>query len=274
METLTSFQFLSAFGLTLFAGLATGLGALLTFLSKAANTKFLSVGLGFSAGVMIYISFVDILTKSQDAFASQYGSLMGESLGLFAFFSGILFTFIIDQLIPDSVNPHHALEFNAQHPPSQPGQHDALSRAGTFTAIAIAIHNFPEGFATFVMALEDINSGIAVAFAIAIHNIPEGLAIALPIYYATKKRKKAFTVAFASGLTEPVGAVLGYMLLAPLMGELTLGITFGFVAGIMVYISFDELLPTARRYGNDHTVIVGVVLGMFVMALSLILFKL
>ncbi|HQR73048.1 MAG TPA: zinc transporter ZupT [Sulfurovum sp.] len=274
METLTSFQFLSALGLTLFAGLATGLGALLTFLSKAANTKFLSVGLGFSAGVMIYISFVDILTKSQDAFASQYGSLMGESLGLLAFFSGILFTFIIDQLIPDNVNPHHALEFNAQHPSSQPLQHDALSRAGAFTAIAIAIHNFPEGFATFVMALEDINSGIAVAFAIALHNIPEGLAIALPIYYATKKRKKAFTVAFASGLTEPVGAVLGYMLLAPLMGELTLGITFGFVAGIMVYISFDELLPTARRYGNDHTVIVGVVLGMFVMALSLILFKL
>lgn len=274
METLTSSQILYAFGLTLLAGLATGLGALLTFLSRSSNTRFLSIGLGFSAGVMIYISFVDILTKSQEAFANQYGSLMGESLGLFAFFAGILCTFVIDQLIPDNVNPHHALEFNAQHPSSQPHQHDALSRAGLFTAIAIAIHNFPEGFATFVLALEDIQTGIAVAFAIALHNIPEGLAIALPIYYATKKRKKAFTIAFASGLTEPVGAVLGYMLLVPLMGELTLGITFGMVAGIMVYISFDELLPTARRYGNDHTVIVGVVMGMFVMALSLILFKL
>lgn len=274
METLTSSQFLSAFGLTLFAGLATGLGALLTFLSKSANTKFLSIGLGFSAGVMIYISFVEILTKSQDAFASKYGSLMGETLGLFVFFSGILFTFIIDQIIPNNVNPHHSLEFNEQHSFSQQEEHAALSRAGLFAAIAIAIHNFPEGFATFVMALEDINSGAAVAFAIAIHNIPEGLAIALPIYYATKERKKAFTLAFASGLTEPIGAVIGYMLLAPLMGELTLGITFGFVAGIMIYISFDELLPTARRYGNDHTVIVGVVLGMFIMALSLILFKL
>lgn len=274
METLTSFQILSAFGLTLFAGLATGFGALLTFLSKSANTKFLSIGLGFSAGVMIYISFVEILTKSQDAFASKYGTLMGESLGLFAFFSGIAFTFIIDQLIPDNVNPHHALEFNAQHPSSQPAQHAALSRAGLFTAIVIAIHNFPEGFATFTIALEDISSGIAIAFAIAIHNIPEGLAIALPIYYATKERKKAFIMAFASGLAEPIGAVLGYMLLTPLMEELALGITFGVVAGIMVYISFDELLPTARRYGNDHTVIIGVVLGMFVMALSLILFKL
>ena len=274
MEAFTSSQILSAFALTLFAGLATGLGALLTFLSRSTNTKFLSIGLGFSAGVMIYISFVEILTKSQDAFSSQYGSLMGESLGIIAFFSGIIVTFIIDQLIPDNVNPHHALEFNTQHPSCDADQYAGLSRAGAFTAIAIAIHNFPEGFATFVLALEDIHSGIAVAFAIAIHNIPEGLAIALPIYYATKKRKKAFTLAFASGLTEPIGAVLGYMLLAPLMGELTLGITFGVVAGIMVYISFDELLPTARRYGNDHTVIVGLVIGMFVMALSLILFQL
>lgn len=274
MGTLTSSQILFAFGLTLFAGLATGLGALLTFLSRSANTKFLSIGLGFSAGVMIYISFVEILVKSQDAFASQYGSLIGESLGLLSFFSGILLTFIIDQLIPDNINPHHALEYNEQHTSSHELQHATLSRMGIFTAIAISIHNFPEGFATFVMALEDINSGMAVAFAIAIHNIPEGLAIALPIYYATKERKKAFKLAFASGLTEPVGAVLGYMLLAPLMGELTLGITFGVVAGIMIYISLDELLPTARRYGNDHTVIVGVVLGMLVMALSLILFKL
>ena len=274
MEAFTSSDILSAFALTLFAGLATGLGALLSFLSSSTNTKFLSIGLGFSAGVMIYISFVEILAKSQDAFTHKYGSLMGESLGLFAFFSGILVTFIIDQLIPDNVNPHHALEFNEQHTSHPSNQYAVLSRAGVFTAIAIAVHNFPEGFTTFVMALEDISTGAAVAFAIAIHNIPEGFAIALPIYYATKKRKKAFTLAFASGLTEPIGAVLGYMLLTPLMGEFTLGITFGMVAGIMVYISFDELLPTARRYGDDHTVIVGVVLGMFVMALSLILFQL
>lgn len=274
MEMFISSQTLVAFGLTLFAGLATGLGALLTFLNRSTNTKFLSIGLGFSAGVMIYISFMEILIKSQDAFTSKFGSAMGESLGVFAFFSGIILTFIIDQLIPNNVNPHHALEYNEKHLSNDAVQHTILSRTGMFTAIAIAIHNFPEGFATFVMALEDINSGIAVAFAIAIHNIPEGFAIALPIYYATKKRKKAFKLAFASGLTEPIGAVLGYMLLAPLMGDLTLGITFGVVAGIMVYISFDELLPTARRYGDDHTVIIGMVLGMGLMALSLILFKL
>ncbi|MDM5271194.1 zinc transporter ZupT [Sulfurovum sp. zt1-1] len=274
METLTLENFLPAFFLTLLAGLATALGALLTFVSKADNTKFLSIGLGFSAGVMIYISFVEILTASQSAFAHHYGTLSGEVLGLIAFFLGIGLTFIIDQLIPDQINPHHALEYGDRHVSSVNAQFSILSRAGLFTAIAISIHNLPEGFATFVMTLQDMHTGAAIALAIAIHNIPEGLAVALPIYYATNNRKKAFLFALASGLTEPIGAVLGYLLITPLMGDLTLGITFGLVAGIMIYISFDELLPSSRRYGNDHTSLIGVVAGMFVMALSLLLFKL
>lgn len=274
MEALSFSVLVPAFMLTLLAGLATALGALLTFLSKKDNSRFLSIGLGFSAGVMIYVSFVEILVKSQNAFSEKYGQLTGESLGLAAFFFGITLTFVIDQLIPDKVNPHHALEYGESHKASLDAQYKTLSRVGLFTAIALSIHNFPEGFATFVMALEDMNTGAAIAFAIAIHNIPEGLAVALPIYYATGNRKKAFLYASASGLTEPVGALIGYLLLAPFMGELTLGITFGVVAGIMVYISFDELLPASRRYGNDHTAIGGVIAGMFVMALSLLLFKL
>lgn len=274
MEAVTFESFLSAFLLTLFAGLATALGALLTFVSKKNNTLFLSVGLGFSAGVMIYVSFVEILVKSQDTFSHNYGTLWGEVLGLIAFFTGIGLTFIIDQLIPDKVNPHHALEYGEDHANTVNAQFSVLSRVGLFTAVAISIHNFPEGFATFVMALEDMNTGTAIAFAIAIHNIPEGLAVALPIYYATHNRKRAFLFALASGLTEPIGAVIGYLVLTPLMGDLTLGITFGVVAGIMVYISFDELLPASRRYGNDHTAIGGVIAGMFVMALSLVLFQL
>lgn len=275
METLTLSSLLPAFALTLFAGLATALGALLTFTTKEDNKKFLSVGLGFSAGVMIYISFVEILVKSQDAFSAKYGTMLGEALGVLSFFAGIVLTFLIDQLIPDKINPHHALEYHETHLIENDKEtYHALSRVGIFTAIAIAIHNFPEGFATFAMAVEDMNTGIAIALAIALHNIPEGLAVALPIYYATKSRKKAFLYASGSGLTEPIGAVIGYLLLAPLMGDLTLGITFGVVAGIMVYISFDELLPAARRYGNDHTAIWGVITGMFIMALSLILFKL
>jgi ZIP family zinc transporter len=149
-----------------------------------------------------------------------------------------------------------------------------LARMGFFTAIAIALHNFPEGFATFVSALNNMTTGISIAIAIAIHNIPEGLAVALPVYHATGDRKKAFFYALGSGLAEPIGAVVGFLILTPMMGDLTLGITFGVVAGIMVYISFDELLPAARVYGNDHTTIFGLVVGMLVMSVSLILFKL
>ena len=277
MQTLTIVEMLPAFLLTLFAGLSTALGAFIAFWGGAKNTKFLSIGLGFSAGVMIYVSFVEILVKSQDAFTLEFGEIIGESLGLVAFFIGIAISFIIDQSIPDNINPHHTIDIeNAIGDDTQSlQQHRApLARMGFFTAIAIALHNFPEGFATFISAMDNMTTGIAIAMAIAIHNIPEGLAVALPVYHATGSRIKAFLYALYSGLAEPIGAVIGFLILAPIMGELTLGITFGVVAGIMVYISFDELLPAARVYGNDHTTIFGLVMGMLIMAVSLILFKL
>ena len=278
MQAFTMAEILPAFFLTLFAGLSTAFGAFIAFWGGAKNTKFLSVGLGFSAGVMIYVSFVEILVKSQDEFAMKFGDVLGESLGLVAFFIGIAISFIIDQAIPDNINPHHSLdvENSIDHDDAQAIQkhRGPLSRMALFTAIAIALHNFPEGFATFISALDNMSTGIAIAIAIAIHNIPEGLAMSLPVYHATGNRKKAFLYALGSGLAEPAGAIIGFFILAPWMGELTLGITFGMVAGIMVYISFDELLPAARLYGNDHTTIFGLVMGMIVMSASLILFKL
>ena len=278
MQTLTLIEMLPAFLLTLFAGLSTVLGAFIAFWGGAKNTKFLSIGLGFSAGVMIYVSFVEILVKSQDAFSVKYGDFLGEILGLVAFFIGIAISFLIDQSIPDNINPHHTIDvektIDKDDIQSLQKHRAPLSRVGLFTAIAIALHNFPEGFATFISSLDNMTTGIAIAMAIAIHNIPEGLAVALPVYHATGNRKKAFLYALYSGLAEPVGAVIGFLILAPMMGDLTLGITFGVVAGIMVYISFDELLPAARVYGNDHTTIFGLVIGMLIMAVSLILFKL
>jgi len=266
-----------AFSLTLFAGLSTGIGAALAFFSRADNTRFLSIGLGFSAGVMIYVSFVEILSKSKIAFSQNMGEISSEIWVLGTFFGGFVLAFLIDLLIPDDVNPHELRSEKELHS-LKPGHVEAhhrhlLKRTGIFTAIAIAIHNFPEGFATFVAALDGISLGLAIAVAVAIHNIPEGMAVSLPIYHATNDRKKAFMYAFLSGFAEPVGAIIGFFLLMPLLGEMTLGITFGMVAGIMIYISLDELLPSARVYGNAHTAIAGVALGMGVMASSLLLFK-
>ena len=280
MIDVTLGQFIPAFLLTVFAGLSTGIGALLAFFSKSKSHTFLSIGLGFSAGVMVYVSFVEILAKSKNSFTAIYqDAILGESLALLCFFGGIGLSALIDRFVPEDVNPHEPRSDKQLSVLKEDNQHSllknsALKRTGIFTALAIGIHNFPEGFATFVAALDDMSIGITIALAIAIHNIPEGMAVSLPIYHATGERKSAFWYAFISGLAEPIGAVVGFFILLPLMGEFTLGVTFGFVAGIMIYISFDELLPSSRVYGNAHTTILGIALGMMVMAISLVAFKL
>jgi len=278
MENLEFTDYLIAFSLTLFAGLSTSIGAVLAFFSKEKNYTILSLGMGFSAGVMIYVSFMEILKKAQDSFTQVLSNTTyAELLTLIFFFLGIALSAIIDRLIPEDVNPHEPKsnqelkELKTDHKMLDT---NALKRTGLFTALAIGIHNFPEGFATFISALDSLTLGVTIALAIAIHNIPEGMAVSLPIYHATGERKKAFWYATLSGLAEPIGAVLGYFLLLPLMGDATLGITFAVVAGIMIYISFDELLPAARVYGNAHTTIAGLVFGMFIMASSLLIFKL
>ncbi len=254
-----------AFLLTLFAGLSTGIGGLIAFHKRAKSKVFLTFALGFSAGVMIYVSFVEILPKAIDSLSELYNVKIGNGLAVLAFFIGIGFIALIDWLIPDAQNPHEI-------PGEYNNDKNSLMRMGAFSALAIAIHNFPEGLATFVAAMDNIALGISIAIAIALHNIPEGIAVAVPIYQATGSKKKAFSYAFLSGLAEPVGAILGFFLLRAIFNDLTFGLVFAFVAGIMVYISLDELLPTAEKYGKHHVSIIGVILGMGLMALSLILF--
>ena len=265
----------TAFLLTLLAGLSTGIGAVMAFMLKGRSTVPLSIGLGFSAGVMIYVSFEDILHLSRLEFGHYVTEPQAELLALGAFLGGIILTAVIDRFIPNDVNPHEYRSMG-EVKGLKPGETDHtlnLKRTGIFTAVAIGIHNFPEGFATFVAALNDPTLGIAIAFAIAIHNIPEGIAVSLPIYHATGNKHQAFWYSFLSGLAEPLGAVIGFVLLASFMNGVMMGTLFGIVAGIMVYISFDELLPAARVYGNAHSTILGIVGGIMVMAVSLVLFK-
>lgn len=259
-----------AFGLTLFAGLSTGIGSAIAFFARRTNTRFLSVSLGFSAGVMLYVSFVEILRKAQVSLATAFGPRGGAWATVAAFFAGIALIALVDQLVPKAENPHeaHLLEELREAPEGAP----ALARMGLFMALAIAIHNFPEGLATFLATLQEPRLGVPVAVAVAIHNIPEGIAVSIPVFYATGSRRKAFLHSFLSGLAEPVGAVLGYLLLRTFVSDALFGLVFAAVAGIMVFISLDELLPTARLYGEHHHCIGGLVAGMAVMALSLLLF--
>ncbi len=261
---------LFAFGLTLFAGLATGIGSLMSLLSKKFNPKFLAASLGFSAGVMIYVSLVEIFDKAKDSLVAAHGIKNGNIYTVIAFFTGIALIALIDKLIPSYENPHEIK--NIEEKNLDPANSKKLLRMGMFSAIAIAIHNFPEGLATFMSALTDPTLGISIAVAIAIHNIPEGIAVSVPIYYATKNRKKAFWYSFLTGLSEPVGALLGFLILRNFFNDSMFGLIFAGVAGIMVYISLDELLPTAEQYGEHHVAIGGLISGMAVMAISLLLF--
>jgi ZIP family zinc transporter len=283
-----------ALGLTLFAGMATGIGSAIAFAAERTNYRFLSVATGFSAGVMIYVSFVEIFIKGVDALTARYGDYWGHWVNAASFFGGVLLIGIVDNLIPTAENPHDtpseeemAPLHDASASPPDPavaaqanGHNRKLLRMGMFTAVAIAIHNFPEGLATFLAALQDPALGLAIAVAIALHNIPEGISVSVPIFYATGDRKKAFFYSLLSGLSEPVGAVIAYVALRFLVGDEqgvipseVMGVLFGGVAGIMVYISLDELLPTSRAYGKGHDSLLGLIAGMMVMALSLLLMK-
>ncbi|MCX7880051.1 MAG: zinc transporter ZupT [Ignavibacteria bacterium] len=261
---------LIAFGLTFLAGLSTGIGSLIAFVSKEFSPKYLAGSLGFSAGVMIYVSMVELFAQSRASLISFHGVTLGNWLAVGSFFLGVFLIGIIDKLVPTFENPHEigVIQTEETHYLKRNGK---LLRTGLMSALAIFIHNFPEGLATFFGSLKDPILGVTIAIAIAIHNIPEGVVISVPIYFATKSKRKAFVYSFMTGFAEPLGALIGFLLLRNFLNESMFGILFAFVAGVMVFISLDELLPTAERFGEHHIAIYGLILGMIVMALSLLL---
>ena len=266
-------QLIIAFSLTLLAGISTGIGSAIAFFARRTNTSFLSVSLGFSAGVMIYVSFMELMPNAVQSLSDIHGGKSGALYATLSFFAGVLLIMLIDKLVPNYENPHemHRVEEMSDEVKARNVSNHKLLRVGVVTALVLAIHNFPEGMVTFLAGLKDVSIAIPIAVAIAIHNIPEGISVSVPVYYATGNRKKAFWLSFLSGLAEPVGAVIGYAMLAPFLNDNLFGIIFGIIAGIMVFISLDELLPAAQAYGKHHQAIYGLVAGMAVMAASLLM---
>jgi len=281
-----------AFIMTFIAGMATGIGGLVAFFAKHTKTSFLSFSLGFSAGVMIYISFTELLPDSRLIFASKYNDTASAWFSVIFLTAGFLLTAVIDMLIPSVDNPHEARDVEQIVEMEQTGNRPdcenakgwkhrwgrggqikdlPLMRVGIFTAMAIFIHNVPEGIATFISGISETAVGVSIAFAIAIHNIPEGIAVSVPVYCATGSRKKALIWSILSGFSEPLGAVIGLLIISFIKGTALLGYVYAIVAGIMIYISFDELLPSAHRYGKHHTAIYGLLSGMIVIGISLLL---
>ncbi len=248
----------NAFILTLLAGLATTIGAGAGYFLRKPNFSYLSVLLGFSAGVMIYVSFMELLRTS----ILEIGFLRAN----IGFFAGIGVIYLLDKVLP-----HAHIDTKPDKFHEDEFENERLMNAGVLTALGLALHNFPEGMAVFAVSLESLSLGLPIAIAIAVHNIPEGIAVSVPIFYATGDSKKAFFYSFFSGIAEPVGAVIGFLLLLPFLTTMVLHLTLAIVAGIMIFISFDELLPISKDYGNEHLSTLGLFSGMLVMMISLVL---
>ncbi len=272
-------NFWIAIVVTLFAGLSTAIGSAVALFAKRTNHRLLAVALAFSAGVMLYVSFTEILTKAHASLSKTLSETHAAWWTAGSFFAGILVIALIDRIVPKADNPHEVrdpgelevVRTGARLP--DPVRAAKLARMGKLAALAIAIHNFPEGMATFFATLDDPSVGIAIAIAIALHNIPEGVSVSVPLYYASGNRLTAFYWSVMSGLAEPVGALLGYLILRPYFSPQIEGVLFAVVGGVMVFVSLDQLLPTAREYGKGHDVIYSLIVGMSVMALSLLLLK-
>lgn len=255
--------------MTTVAGLSTGIGSAIAFFSKRTNHRFLSMALGFSAGVMIYVSFVELMPQALHHLALKMPDAAAKFWQVSVFLGGMGISLLIDRLVPDEENPHEPRIVEEREPGHE--QKRRLMRLGLFSALAITIHNFPEGIATFAAALSDPRLGWTVMMAVAIHNIPEGIAVSIPIYFATGDRGRAFRLSLLSGLAEPLGAVLAWLVLRSFLDPVVMGGLFAAVSGIMVFISLDELLPTAREYGEGHFSVYGVILGMAVMGFGLLM---
>ena len=249
-----------AFVLSMIAGLSTALGGSIGLFAKKSNTKFLSVMLGFSAGVMIFISFIEILDESMKLLILSFDKKLGSLLALICFFSGMLLVHVINRLIPNDI-----------YSKNKEGKRN-LMRTGILTAVVVAIHNFPEGIASFITSLRSLSLAIPTVLAIALHNIPEGIAVSVPIYHATGSRERAFLYSLLSGIAEPLGALVGYIILIPFMNDVVFGILYALIAGIMIFISFDQLIPTSNEYGKHSLSIIGLITGMVFMGFSLWLF--
>ena len=251
--------------MTLFAGLATVLGGCFTFFIKRTNIRALSIGLGFSAGVMIFLSFTEIL-KTSNLMLIKFFPNNSQWLVFVGFGIGIAVAILIDYFMPDHIEDDLFSTGNNCN-----CEHHRIKRAGLLTAIAICVHNFPEGMATFFVSTQNLTLGATVAIAIAIHNIPEGIAVALPIYHATGKKRLAIWYTFLSGISEPIGALIGLFVLNYFLPQALVGLLFAAVGGIMVYISFDTLLPLSREYGDGHYSVLGIISGIFFIWVSLLL---
>ena len=264
-------EILWALLLPLISGLTTVIGSIIVFFTKRQSPKFLSFCLGFSAGIMVVLALSDLMPESAEAFINHFGGEHLAALWSVLFLvAGMGLAILFDKMVPGGEHPHHHADLPFEEVPHK----HKLMRLGVISVIAIALHNIPEGIATFIASYNNTMLGVSLTFAVIAHNIPEGIALAAPIYYSTGKKSKAFLATLFAGLALPLGALLTWLFLAPVINDFLLGSMYALVAGLMIYISFDELLPAARENGDQgsHLSLYGILTGIVLMALVAFVF--
>lgn len=240
------------------AGLSTLIGALIIFVTNKKSEKIVTISLGFAAGVMISVSFTDLFPNANTLFISSTNNTLGTILSVLFLIVGIIIAACIDSFVP-----HQEYDKVSGDKP-----HNNLFRVGFVSTLAIGLHNFPEGIATFMAGYEDATLGLSIAIAIALHNIPEGISVAMPIYFSTGSKLKAFKYTFLSGIAEPIGALIAFLILKPFINDISLGAIFSIVTGIMLYIAIEELIPSSRQYGYDRQALFATFTGICLMPLT------
>lgn len=239
------------------AGMSTLLGAVIIFFTKKKSEKLVTISLGFAGGVMISVSFTDLLPNANHLLTEYGGHKFGIIAEVVFLIGGVILAALLDKFVPHEAEEH-----------GDGKKHENLFRVGFVSTMAIGLHNFPEGIATFMAGYENLTLGISIAVAIAMHNIPEGISVAMPIFFATGSRLKALKYTFLSGIAEPLGAFLAFLVLKPYINDFTLGIIFALISGIMLYIAIEELLPSSRQYGFTKESLTAVFMGIALMPLS------
>jgi len=236
-------RYMTSFLLTILAGLSTMIGTIPIFLKRRSENLLIS-SLGFAAGVMVTISISDLLPSSFSSLMESFVFLPAFLIASICLCLGVVFSFSIDKYLPQDT-------FN----------YGKLYHVGIISCLAIIMHNIPEGIITYLTSTADFRLGITLALAIALHNIPEGISISVPIYYSTGSRKRALFYTFISGISEPFGAVLAALFLAPFVNATIMGILYAFIAGIMIHISIYELLNESCSYNKIFLTILSFIFG-------------
>lgn len=241
-----------AFLMTLIAGLSTLIGYFAIYI-KASKNNLIKISLSFAAGVMLCVSISDLIPESLSLLMVDNSKNKAFILAFLIIIIGIVITQTIDKIIPENNNK--------------------LYKLGIFAMLAIILHNVPEGIATFLSASTNLTLGIAITLAIALHNIPEGITISVPIYESTGSKKKAFIYTLISGMAEPLGAILAFLFLKPVVTDNLMGIILALTAGIMLYISVNKLLVEAFKYKEKSASVIAFIIGLVFMLISHILLQ-